>query len=114
LAPSAAPKPDRLRSRDRLLDPPSEVVEARFEDSTLSFGVCRQPFESAVKLLFRSGEAFFERGDCLGALSLQAFGDRVQAFLDTLRAGVADMGEPLREHALSLADERLNGPVELS
>ena len=54
-----------------------------------------------------------EPRDRLSALPFQAGRDLVQPLVEPLRTRVADLRQLLPEDALSLARERLHGPIEL-
>src|SRR6266496_4351309 len=99
---------------ERLVDAPRELSEAGIEHGALGLRVGREPVQSSTQLLLCLHQARLELVDRLQALALEALGHLREALLETARARVADLRQPLCEHGLCLACECLHGAFELA
>src|SRR5438128_2499536 len=102
------------RACEQLVQAPGEIREAGLEHRSLRVRLRHERLQAAAELRLHVAEAAFQTLDELLALPLEPGGDPVEPLLEALRAGVADVGEPLREHALGLAPVRLHAAVELA
>src|SRR5918912_2406655 len=102
------------RTREQLVQAPGELGEASLEHGPLRVRLGHESLEAAAKLRFHVAEPALQAVDELLALPLEARRDAAQSLLEPLRAGVADVGEALRDHALGLPRVRLDAAVELA
>src|SRR5581483_5654580 len=93
---------------------PDELLDASLEHGPLRLGVGGELLEAATELCLELADARIERVEPRFPLLLEHRGRVREPAFEPLRAGVADVGEPLREDRLRFACEDLDGPVELA
>src|SRR5256714_6562737 len=99
---------------EQLVHAPGELREAGLEHRSLRIRLGHQRLEAAAELGLHVAEAALQALDELLALPLEPGGDSGQPLLESLGAGVAHVGEPLREHAVGLPPVCLDAAVELA
>jgi hypothetical protein len=103
-----------LRASERLVDLAGQLAQAGLEDGALGLRVGCQHVESPPQVLLCLHQPRLEARHGLGTLAFETLRDLRELALEALRAGVADLREPLSEDCLRLTGECLDRPVELT